>query len=209
MSRRGKEFSHRTAIFEGAFRAWSHLGGLSLAILDKRTVQELDPTTFVVVNDDRLDKISSPIRKSSPTNLPPVDSGSNHRREFAYETLPRSGLLHPFVKAVLSSWLGSAGVDHEALEIGLGTLRTWWQHRRKGENKTAVRTLDSSDKMRDTLDRYTRHFFELAHRQVMAGVEAPPTLKKKLYGREKKRRNLRGSASPEGTFLLRIAKEVF
>jgi hypothetical protein len=27
-SNRQEDFLHRTAIFEGAFRAWSHLGGL-------------------------------------------------------------------------------------------------------------------------------------------------------------------------------------
>jgi hypothetical protein len=37
MSRRTGEFEHRTSIFEGAFRAWSHLGGLKPADLENHT----------------------------------------------------------------------------------------------------------------------------------------------------------------------------
>lgn len=188
MSRRGKEFNHRTAIFEGAFRAWSHLGGLSPELIETRTAGELDPTAFVIENDERLNENSSNSNgKSSPIRSPPVNADGSRRREFAYETLPRSGLLHPFVKAILSAWLGKTGVDKEAFEIGLGTLRCWWQHRRKGENKTAIRTLGGTDMRGDSLDGYTRHFFELAHCLVVVErVEAPRTLKKKLNDRRKR-----------------------
>ena len=189
MSRRGKEFNHRTAIFEGAFRAWSHLGGLSPEMLETRTARELDPTTFVIENDERLNEnISNSNGKLSPIGSPPVNADVSPRRKFAYETLPRSGILHPFIRAVLSAWLGTTGVDKDALEIGLGTLRCWWQHRRKGENKTAIKTLGGTDAMlRDTLDRYTQHFFELAHCLVVVEqVEAPRTLKKKLSDRQKR-----------------------
>ena len=212
MSRRGDEFKHRTTIFvrtllglagvrllvglailiilfpffsillsqEGAFRAWSHLGGLDPEILETKTVQELDPITFVLENDSRLEhKTTSP---KAGTN----DDGSV-RREFAYETLPRSGILHPFVKAILTQYLGPSA-DKEALEFGLATLRTWWQHRRKGENKTSIKML-STNKMQEVLDNYTRHYFELAHCLVLGDkVEAPRTLKKKMDNLEKRRR---------------------
>ena len=197
MSRRGKEFNHRTAIFEGAFRAWSHLGGLSPELIETRTAGELDPTTLVIENDERLNENSSNSNGTSFSfGSPTINAEGSRRREFAYETLPRSGLLHPFVRAILSAWLGKTGVDKEALEIGLTTLRCWWQHRRKGENKTAIKMLGGTDNRRDTLDRYTRQFFELAHCLVVVEqAEAPRTLKKKLSDRQKR---LQGSSPTMG-----------
>jgi len=165
---------------EGAFRAWSHLGGLDPEILETKTVQELDPITFVLENDSRLE------HKTAPPKAGTNDDGSV-RREFAYETLPRSGILHPFVKAILKQYLGPSA-DKEALEFGLATLRTWWQHRRKGENKTSIKILGTGE-MQEVLDNYTRHYFELAHCLVIGDkVEAPRTLKKKMDNLEKRRR---------------------
>ena len=41
MSRRRGEFEHRTSIFEGAFRAWSHLGGLDPVDLETKPTSEV------------------------------------------------------------------------------------------------------------------------------------------------------------------------
>ena len=46
MSRRRGEFEHRTSIFEGAYRAWSHLGGLEPEDLERR-----EPGTEAEVDD--------------------------------------------------------------------------------------------------------------------------------------------------------------
>ena len=54
MSRRRGEFEHRTSIFEGAFRAWSHLGGLEPEDLEGKSPNELDPLTNPHLNDPRL-----------------------------------------------------------------------------------------------------------------------------------------------------------
>ena len=96
---------------EGAFRAWSHLGGLEPETLETKTPQELDPLTLVLANDRRLLESAN-------------NADGSERREFAYETLPRSGILHPYVKAILQQYLGTSA-DKGALEFGLATLRTW------------------------------------------------------------------------------------
>jgi copper chaperone CopZ len=153
MSRRGAEFQHRTSVFEGAYRAWSHLGRLDPAELESKPACVLEPTKY---NSDNL-----------PTKVD-VETG----RDYPYEPLPRSGLAHPFVKAVLAPWLGP-DVDDDGVKLGLETLRTWWQHRRKGQNTSAMKAL-SSDKMRTAVDEYTRFFFEIAHCLVLSDNEQPP-----------------------------------
>jgi copper chaperone CopZ len=153
MSRRGAEFQHRTSIFEGAYRAWSHLGRLDPNELETKTTSDLDPTNY---NSDNL-----------PSKVD-VETG----RDYPYEPLPRSGLSHPFVKAILTPWLGP-DVDDDGVKLGLDTLRTWWQHRRKGQNTSAIKAL-SSDKMRTAVDEYTRHFFQIAHCLVVSDKEQPP-----------------------------------
>lgn len=87
MSRRRGEFEHRTTIFEGAFRAWSHLGGLDPLELETKSSPDLDPLTNPIVGDSRL------THKHLQSNA----DGST-RREYPYEPLPRSGLCHPFVQ---------------------------------------------------------------------------------------------------------------
>jgi copper chaperone CopZ len=153
MSRRGAEFQHRTSVFEGAYRAWSHLGRLDPIELETKPVSELDPTLY---NSNNL-----------PSTVD-VETG----RDYPYEPLPRSGLAHPFVKAVLTPWLGP-DVDEDGVKLGLETLRTWWQHRRKGQNTSAMKAL-GSDKMRTAVDEYTRHFFQIAHCLILSDNEQPP-----------------------------------
>jgi copper chaperone CopZ len=156
MSRREEEFKHRTSIFEGAYRAWSHLGGLDPSLLRRCSAKNLDPITFSNQDGDPR------IKKANGSDRP----------EYPYEPLPRAGLAHPYVQAVLSPWLGP-NAEQEAVELGLATLRTWWQHRRKGENKSAIKIL-GTPKMREIIDAFTRHFFELAHCLVVVDLVQPP-----------------------------------
>ena len=215
MSRRRGEFEHRTSIFEGAFRAWSHLGGLNPGDIETRTSQELDPLDYPIENDPRL-KTSDKKRKKAGKD---GDGGSGgggsedegeagrygdggideesygtggsgvgvgKRRDYPYEALPRSGLAHPFVQAILSPWLGP-DADQDAIQLGLTTLRTWWQHRRKGESGSAVAAL-GTEKMRGVVEGYTRHFFNLAHCLVSTDREQPPrTLMQKMKDLDKER----------------------
>lgn len=113
MSRRRGEFEHRTSIFEGAFRAWSHLGGLEPEDLENKPASEMDPLTNPIEHDTRLGGSSKIVNPDGTT-----------RREYPYEPLPRSGLAHPYVQAILSPWLGP-DADNEAIQLGLTTLRTW------------------------------------------------------------------------------------
>lgn len=174
MSRRRGEFEHRTSIFEGAFRAWSHLGGLDPEDLESKPATELDPLSQPILNDTRESSVST--SDSTSTTNP---DGSK-RRLFPYEPLPRSGLAHPYVQAILSPWLGP-DADHDAIQLGLTTLRTWWQHRRKGESGSAIAAL-GTDKMRGVVEGYTRHFFNLAHCLVVNDREQPP---RSLHGKMK------------------------
>lgn len=176
MSRRRGEFEHRTSIFEGAFRAWSHLGGLDAEELEAKSPSELDPLTNPITNDSRLSK-------SGEITLNPDGS---KRREYPYEPLPRSGLAHPYVQAILSPWLGP-DADNEAIQLGLTTLRTWWQHRRKGESGSAIAAL-GTEKMKGVVEGYTRHFFTLAHCLVVNDKVQPP---RGLHSRLKELEKLR------------------
>jgi len=176
MSRRRGEFEHRTSIFEGAFRAWSHLGGLAPEDVESKPTADIDPLAFPLEGEDpRL--ISQ--RKSGEMKESKNPDGTI-RREYPYEPLPRSGLAHPYVQAILSPWLGP-DADNEAIQLGLTTLRTWWQHRRKGESGSAVAAL-GTEKMKGVVEGYTRHFFTLAHCLVTQDKEQPP---RTLHGRMK------------------------
>lgn len=168
MSRRKGEFEHRTSIFEGAYRAWSYLGRLEPEILFQSSAKdlldkqpELDP---LVIGDKTKNKI--------------VDSDSNGRPEIPHEPLPRNGLDHPWVFAILPCWLGS-DASNKDLDQGLSTFRNWWQHRKNGETGSAIAALET---MKHVVDRYYRHFFKLAHQMVVHNFEAGP---KSLAGKIK------------------------
>jgi copper chaperone CopZ len=83
-------------------------------------------------------------------------------------------------------WLGP-DADNEAIQLGLTTLRTWWQHRRKGESGSAIAAL-GTEKMKGVVEGYTRHFFTLAHCLVVNDKEQPP---RSLHGRMKEVEKLR------------------
>ncbi len=190
MSRRRGEFEHRTSIFEGAFRAWSHLGGLEPEELENKPSAELDPLANPIENDVRLQSKKDGKGGSAAT---PNDK----RRLFPYEPLPRSGLAHPYVQAILSPWLGP-DADNDAIQLGLTTLRTWWQHRRKGESGSAIAAL-GTEKMKGVVEGYTRHFFTLAHCLVINDKEQPPrTLHSKMKELEKVRGKRKKKRSREG-----------
>jgi len=226
MSRRRGEFEHRTSIFEGAFRAWSHLGGLEPADLETKTAAELDPLTNPLESDKRLvsgkgikgdggDENDKAVGGSGDDGGGKDDDGKGasgatpdggKRREYPYEPLPRSGLAHPFVQAILSPWLGP-DADQDAIQLGLTTLRTWWQHRRKGESGSAIAAL-GTDKMRGVVEGYTRHFFNLAHCLVTNDKEQPPrTLNTKMREVEKLRnkRNKKRAREEEAGKLAALA----
>lgn len=84
------------------------------------------------------------------------------------------------------SWLGP-DADNEAIQLGLTTLRTWWQHRRKGESGSAIAAL-GTEKMQGVVEGYTRHFFTLAHCLVINDKEQPP---RTLHGRMKELEKMR------------------
>lgn len=181
MSRRRGEFEHRTSIFEGAFRAWSHLGGLEPEDLESKSAAELDPLSNPIQNDPRLTRKGKDQEESETLN-----PNGTKRRIYPYEPLPRSGLAHPYVQAILSPWLGP-DADNDAIQLGLTTLRTWWQHRRKGESGSAMAAL-GTEKMNGVVEGYTRHFFTLAHCLVMNDKEQPP---RSLHGRMKELEKIR------------------
>ena len=156
------------------------MGGLDPEELETRPATDMDPLTNPIVDNSRLHQ---PKERQEIGRNP---DGSK-RREYPYEPLPRSGLTHPYVQAILSPWLGS-DADHDAIQLGLTTLRTWWQHRRKGESGSAIAVL-TAEKMRGVVEGYTRHFFNLAYCLIMYDKEQPPrTLHAKMRDLEKVRR---------------------
>mmetsp|Transcript_30128 Transcript_30128/g.35043 ORF Transcript_30128/g.35043 Transcript_30128/m.35043 type:complete len:623 (-) Transcript_30128:92-1960(-) len=186
MSRRRGEFEHRTSIFEGAYRAWSHLGGCDPIVLATKSPMDQDPLTnpHVAEKDPRC---------SQPGAL----------QEFPYEPLPRSGLAHPFVQAIVTPWLGP-DADQDDISQGLTTLRTWWQHRRKGESTSAKTTL-GTPKMNGVVDGYTRHFFNLSHCMVVNDNHQPPrTLCGKL--KIKERNNIKSGKHVRENIALKVAQ---
>jgi copper chaperone CopZ len=90
----------------------------------------------------------------------------------------------------LSPWLGP-DADNEAIQLGLTTLRTWWQHRRKGESGSAIAAL-GTEKMKGVVEGYTRHFFTLAHCVVINDKVQPP---RGLHSKMKELEKLRARRS--------------
>jgi hypothetical protein len=114
------------------------------------------------------------------------------------------------VQAILSPWLGP-DADQDAMQLGLTTLRTWWQHRRKGESGSAIVAL-GTEKMQGVVEGYTRHFFNLAHCLVVNDKEQPPrTLQGKFREIEKanaKKNKKRGRDDGDGDGNLGISQQV-
>lgn len=177
MSRRRVEFEHRTSIFEGAYRAWSHLGGIDPKELFSSSASELDPLSKPHSIDERVTDIHD------EASYLVIDAKGN-RKCYPYEPLPRSGLAHPFIQAIISPWLGP-DAEQDDIQLGLTTLRTWWQHRRKGESHSAKQAL-GTEQIIPVVDGYTRHFFNLAHCGVVNDGDQPPrTLANKMKQLEK------------------------
>ena len=214
MSRRRGEFANRTSIFEGAFRAWSHLGGLAPEDMESRPARELDPLDFPLAYDARRAAAAGQKKKKGKEDAAAEaatgddggggERGGDNRDDadgaeedpYPYEPLPRAGLAHPFVRAILSSWLGP-NADPESVRLGLTTLRTWWQHRRKGESGSARAALGSA-RMREIVNAYVRHFFRAALCLVATDGEEPPrTLRDRTRARDEAggRKRKRGPAT--------------
>lgn len=193
MSRRRGEFEHRTSIFEGAYRAWSHLGGLDPLELFTASASELDPLSRPHTSDSRVTDIND------ETSYLVIDAKGN-RRCYPYEPLPRQGLAHPFIQAIISPWLGP-DAEQDDIQLGLTTLRTWWQHRRKGESHSAKQAL-LTEKLIPVVEGYTRHFFNLAHCGVVNDGDQPPrTLREKIQQLQKE-----GYTFPERSNELKVSQ---
>lgn len=243
MSRRKGEFEYRTSIFEGAYRAWSHLGGCSNQELNDSTAADIDPLTNPhdhtrnssrnafnetrynsslkkagagkdrdIDDDDDTSKPSDGKMKSdkdedenSSAGKPYGIRATKDVDSVPYEPLPRIGVAHPFIEAILSPWLGPEAAS-EDIKHGVTTLRTWWQHRRKGASNSAKTAMDDP-KMRAVIDGYTRHFFNLAyHFVVVEGCLPPRTLtengfipKRKEEEKKAKRRKIETSDEYESS----------
>ena len=149
-------------------------------------LSEIDPLVhrFTAENDARFRDPKKIVpatehgTSSDPTAAALEDVDPSHPL-FPYEALPRSGLQHPFCKMILKLWLGTE-LDPEKTEAALETLRTWWQHRRKGETRSAVAAL-KPPKFQTILDGYTLRFFNVALSLVVNdGEQGPRTLFKKI-----------------------------
>ena len=160
--------------------------------LTSTTALDLDPLSHPHTNDPRISKYdanvnananASKVSSSVSASYIVVDS-CGKKRLYPYEPLPRTGLAHAFVQAIISPWLGP-NAEQDDILLGLTTLRTWWQHRRKGESSSAKSAL-GTDKMRSVVEGYTRHFFNLAHCIIMNDGEQPPrTLANRIKELEK------------------------
>ena len=71
--------------------------------------------------------------------------------------------------AILSQWLGP-GADQDAIRLGLTSLRTWWQHHRKGESGSAVVAV-GVDEMRGVVEEYTAQLYQLGTTLFHIGKE--------------------------------------
>ena len=75
MSRRRGEFEHRTSIFEGAFRAWSHLGGLEPEDLENKSSADLDPLSHPIENDiNEMAAMATTVRWKLAIIMAPIPS---------------------------------------------------------------------------------------------------------------------------------------
>lgn len=187
MSRRKGEFEHRTSIFEGAYRAWSYLGGCDpQKLVAKDAIELLDPINKPHINDPRFKNQDNAKHLDKEPHGTDGNGNSNNNQEttqpqevnYAYEPLPRSGLAHPFVQGIIAPWLGPKAHE-EDVKTGLTTLRTWWQHRRRGESASAIKSL-GTERMKGVVQGYTKHFFTLALCMVVNDKEQPP---KSLFGK--------------------------
>ncbi len=186
MSRRRGEFEHRTSIFEGAYRAWSHLGGCQPDELLSLPASDLDPlihphdpqTDLVRKRNSSREAVGDEKEKSAPgAEEDEKEEEEEEEQEealcyYPYEALPRIGIAHSFVQAIITPWLGP-DADQDDIHHGLTTLRTWWQHRRNGESVSAKAAL-GAPQMKGVVDGYMRHFFNLAHYIVLNNGEQPP-----------------------------------
>ena len=150
--------------------------------------------------------------------------GGHERKYYPYEPLPRSGLRHPYVQKILIEWTGNNNLEnlviHEDqygapkkldsdIETNLATLRTWWQHRRQGETKTAIECVLNSTLISQMVDGYTKYFFTLAHCIVIEDGEAgPKTLDQKVkeYHKQQRKKNKKRKQQQEDIIAVAAAQ---
>ena len=73
-------------------------GFYSLLVPESLGGYEIDPLTYPIENDPRL----ASQRKAGDIKEIAKNPDGSPRREYPYEPLPRSGLAHPYVQAILS-----------------------------------------------------------------------------------------------------------
>jgi len=169
MPQKKGEFIHRISIFEGAYRAWSHLGGCDVKVIrsGSLTAAELDP--LLHPHDPKEDK-RVPKRKGDEC---PQDSLAPCKPIYPHEPLPRNGLAHPFVQAIIAKWLGP-DADELGIEKGLKTLKNWWKHRNRFGLSASITVALCTPKTRTFVDAYTMHFFNIAYHVVVHDHQQPP-----------------------------------
>jgi copper chaperone CopZ len=162
-TRKRGEFERRTAIFEGAYRAWSFLGGLEPE--DIVGPSSSSSASSQAVEADLLDRLFD-----YPSSV--VENDGRSRKTYPFEPLPRVGLSHPYVQAILTPWLGP-DTDKQVQKASLQSLRVWWQHRKVGESRTAA-TAFRKEAKQNVVDGYTRIFFRYAYCLVAHDNVQPP-----------------------------------
>jgi copper chaperone CopZ len=174
-TRKRGEFERRTAIFEGAYRAWSFLGGLEPE--DIIVEPSSSSSSSQAVEADLLDRLVD-----HPSSV--VENDGRSRKTYPFEPLPRIGLSHPYVQAILTPWLGP-DTDKQVQKESLQSLRIWWQHRKAGESRTAADVFRKEAKQ-NVVNGYTRHFFRFAYCLVAHdNVQPPKSLFLKMKALEK------------------------
>lgn len=184
MSRKRGEFERRTSIFEGSYRAWSHLGRLQPS--DKKHPSPLHLLDQIISSlpaeeggtyDARFDP-SGGVSTSQPLKV-----------TYRHEQLPRKGLSHPYIRQILIDWQGPDATPKE-LNNGLTIFRNWWQHRRNGESKTALKEL-GTEPMKLLIKEKMLAYFELGFHFIFEQGEQPPkALWNQFSKEEKSRRNM-------------------
>eukprot|EP00957_Ditylum_brightwellii_P035868 2718401-Ditylum_brightwellii.AAC.1 len=126
------DFAHRTSVFEGAYRAWSYLGGLDHHDINSSSIVKFDRIAHSLENDKHL--------QEEGTN----SDSAPERRMYKYKPLPQLEFSHPFVRSVLQVWLNndqesttdsspSTDADNN-IKKSFSVLSTWWRHRKKGQS---------------------------------------------------------------------------
>lgn len=192
MSRKRGEFERRTCIFEGAYRAWSLLGHLHpshethtspLDLLHSILDQTLPTTTTHNGTSDGVNS-SSGNSDGGDGDVATTTAATTTRHKYRHEPLPRSGLSHKFIRQVLTEWQGEHTAPKDQQD-DLAIFRNWWQHRRNGESKTALRDL-GNEPMQIYVGDIMKKYFVLGFHFIFEDGHDPPKRLWNLMSKEVK-----------------------